>query len=92
MSPGQPGWSEGFPEKVGGPELVARESRSQPGEEEFQKTEITCKVRETWKKHEVFREQQGKWPGEEQAATGEGQRRKEASKGQMINTLCVLLI
>lgn len=41
VSPGQPGWSEGFPEKEGGPELVARESQSQPGAGggEFQKTE-----------------------------------------------------
>lgn len=41
MPPGQPGWSEGFPEEV-----FPRDSRSQPGEEEFQ--EAAKHVQSSW--------------------------------------------
>lgn len=56
MPPGQPGWSEGFPEKVVGSELVSREDRRQPGEGEFRKRESMCKARGAWKEYNMVKE------------------------------------
>lgn len=49
-----------------------------------------CKAREAWKEHDVFREWQGMWSGEEQVAIRRGTEMPKSEQRPADQQTCVM--